>query len=74
MPIYSMGFVVAVAAVAFYYKAGEQEMDWGLPWAGMSAVISALVLFRWQGGMLAVLFAQLGLLAGITAYRLWRDR
>ena len=44
MPIYSMGFVVAIAAVAFYYQAGEKEMDWGLPWAGLSAVISAVVL------------------------------
>lgn len=73
MPIYSMGFVVAIAAVAFYYQAGEKEMDWGLPWAGLSAVISALVLFRLQGGMIAVLLAQLGLLVAITAYRLWRD-
>lgn len=74
MPIYSLGFVFALAAVAFYYQAGEQEMDSGVPWAGMSAVISALVLFRWQGGAFAVLLAQLGLLVGITAYRLWRDR
>ena len=25
MPIYSMGFVVAIAAVALYYQAGEKE-------------------------------------------------
>jgi hypothetical protein len=74
LPIYSMGFVVALAAVAFYYQAGAQEMDSGVPWAGMSAVISALVLFRWHGGMFAVLLAQLGLLGGIAVYRLWRDR
>ena len=73
MPIYSMGFVVAIAAVALYYQAGEKEMDWGLPWAALSVVISALVLFRLQRGMIAVLLAQLGLLAAITAYRLWRD-
>ncbi len=73
MPIYSMGFVAAIAAAVFYYQAGEKEMDWGLPWAGLSAVISALVLFRLQGGFIAVLLAQLGLLVAITAYRLWRD-
>lgn len=73
MPIYSMGFVAALAAAAFYYHAGEQEMDTGLPWAGLSAIVSALVLFRLQGGLIAVVLAQLGLLAAITAYRVWRD-
>lgn len=73
MPIYSMGFAVALAAVAFYYQAGEKEMDTGLPWAGLSAVISALVLFRLQGGWIAVALAQLWLLVAITLFRVWRD-
>ncbi len=73
MPFYSMGFVIALASIAFFYKAGEDEMGSGLPWAGLSAIVSTAILFWWSSGVLPVLFGQLGLLAGITAYRVWRD-
>lgn len=73
MPIYSFAFVLALAFAAFYYKAGEQELDSGVLWAGPSVVISAVIILIFHGGVLAVLLSQLGLLAGITLFRLWRD-
>lgn len=73
MPFYSMGFVFALACAAFFYVAGVKETGSGVPWAGLSVLISGLVLLLGQGGVLAVLSSQAGLLIGITLYRVWRD-
>lgn len=73
MPFYSMGFVFALACAAFFWHAGEKEIGSGVPWTGLSALISGLVLLWAQGGVLAILLSQAGLLLGITLYRVWRE-
>ena len=73
MPIYSFAFVLAVACAIGFFKAGEREMDSGVFWCGLSALVSGVILLRFNGGMFAILLGQVGLLAGITAFRMWRD-
>jgi hypothetical protein len=73
MPIYSFAFVLALACAALFYKAGEQETESGLAWAGVSIVVSALIILTFHGGVGAVLLGQLAVLAGITLWRTWRD-
>lgn len=73
MPIYSFAFVLALAFVGFYYHAGRSETGSGVLWAGLSLVISAAIILLANGGVLATLLGQLGLLAAITLYRVWRD-
>jgi len=73
MPFYSFGFVLALACVGLFYRAGQDEADAGLLWGGASLVVSMTILVRWNGGIVAVALGQLGVLAAITAYRLWRD-
>lgn len=70
---YNFGLVVAIAFAAFFFKAGKQEPSSGLWWGGLSVIVSAVVLMMFSGGMLAVFLAQLGLLAAITLFRVWRD-
>ncbi|MCK7592401.1 hypothetical protein [Pseudomarimonas salicorniae] len=73
MPFYSMGFVFALACAAFFWHAGEKEMGSGVPWTGLSVLVSGVILMAGGGGVLAVLLGQAGLLVGITLFRLWRD-
>jgi len=70
---YDISLVMALACAAFYYQAGAKETGSGVPWAGLSVMVSALVIMVFHGGFWAVLAAQLGLLLGITLYRVWRD-
>lgn len=73
MPIYSFAFVLALACAGFFYRAGDEEGSSGLVWGGASLVVSLFVMLRLDGGMLGVALAQLGVLASIVAFRLWRD-
>lgn len=70
---YTLGLVVAIAFAAFFFKAGEQETSSGYGWGGLSVIVSAVVMMLLNGGTLAVFLGQIGLLAGITLFRFWRD-
>jgi hypothetical protein len=75
LPIYSINFVLLLAAAGFFYRAGEFEGEggYGLRWAGLS-ILTSLVLWGWlHGGLMALLLGQVGLFAGITYYR-WRKK
>lgn len=74
MPIYSFATVLALVCAGFYYKAGQQEMNSGVLWAGMSIVISAATIVTFHGGVIAESVGQVALIAGITLFRVWRDR
>ncbi len=73
MPIYSFAFVMALACAAFFFKGGQEEGSSGLLWAGLSLIVSAVVMFWLHGGVAAVLFSQVGVLMVITLFRVWRD-
>jgi len=73
VPFYSYAFVLALASAAFFYKAGEQEMDSGILWGGLSVVVSALVIMVFHGGVLMELLAQVALFFGIALFRMWRE-
>lgn len=70
---YSFALVMALACAAFFHAAGEKEAGSGLWFSGPSVVVSALIMLVWHGGVLSVLLGQVGLLLGITLFRLWRD-
>jgi hypothetical protein len=74
MSLYSTNAVLMIAMAVFYYRAAEFEDGPGLLWAGLSVAISLftwqVLHFRWVG----MLLGQAALLAGITAYRVWRDK
>jgi len=73
MPYYSYAFVIAVLCATLYYRAGAQEIGSGLPWAGLSAAVSGVMIGVLQAGAVATLVAQGGLLLAIAAFRVWRD-
>lgn len=73
LPFYSFTFILLLASAVFFYRAGEFEGSSGVAWAGLSILIS-LAIWRWlHGGLIAVLLGQLGLFAGITLYRSWKQ-
>ena len=74
MPFYSYAFVLALASAALFWKAGEEEMDSGYLWGGLSVVVSALVIFVFGGGVILELFSQVALFFGIAIVRVWLDR
>ena len=74
MPFYSYAFVLALAFAGLFWKAGEQEMDSGFLWGGLSVVVSALVIFVFGGGVVAELVAQIGLFFGIALVRVLMER
>ncbi len=65
--------IIIVCAV-FYHRAAEFENESTLLWTGLSVMISVTTLFLFHCGIFWVLIGQMGLLAGITGFRLWRDR
>lgn len=73
MPLYSFAFVVALLCAGGFYRAGEREMDSGIPWCGLSVIVSAPILLVFNGGILAIMLGQVGLLMAITLFRMWRD-
>jgi hypothetical protein len=75
MPFYSLTFWFVLACAFFFYGAGEfgREKSYGLAWTALSVVISAGIWGWLNGGLLALALGQVGLFAGITLYRLWKD-
>lgn len=65
--------IIIVCAV-FYHRAAEFENESTLLWTGLSVMISVATLFLFHCGILGILIGQAGLLAGITGFRLWRNR
>ena len=69
LPFYSFTFVLLLACMLFFYRAGEFEGSSGLAWAAVSLLIS-VTIWRWlHGGFIAVLLGQVGLFVAITLYR-----
>lgn len=72
MPYQSIAIIIVCAV--FYHRAAEFENESTLLWTGLSVLISVATLFLFHCGILGVLLGQAGLLAGITGFRIWRDR
>ncbi len=72
MPYLSIAIIIVCAV--FYHRAAEFENESTLLWTGLSVLISAVTLFFFHWGILGTLLGQAGLLAGITGFRMWRDR
>ena len=66
--------VIMIACAVFYHRAAEYENESTLIWTGLSVLISATTFFYFRWGVLGILLGQVGLLAGITMFRLWRSR
>jgi hypothetical protein len=68
-----LGFVFAFALFSSGKLEAQDGMRKGLLWAGLSIVISVLVIQFCGGGWLSELLAQVGLFIGIGAARTIRD-
>jgi hypothetical protein len=66
--------IVAFFCAVFWYHAGRQEMDSGVLWFGISLIVSFAMIYLAGAGSIGVLLGQIGLLAGITLFRTWRDK
>ena len=71
-----LGLVLALAVAGVFWRAGQEEIGSGVPWGGLSLVVSAVVLLWFQAGLITLGLAQVGLLLGIGVVRalLERDR
>ncbi len=67
MPYFLIAVVVVCAV--FFHRAAEFENESGLLWSGLSALVSALVLFLFHAGWPGVLLGQAGLFIGIGVFR-----
>lgn len=70
--------VLALVCVITFYGAGQldargEARDYGVLWALLSALLSALVLMALKGSWAALLLSQVGLFVGIGVYRFLRD-
>jgi hypothetical protein len=73
--LYSLGTVMALVFAPLFYKFGQEEAGGlGVLWAALSLFVSGLVILVLQGGLFAVLFAQLGLMLAIAAVRVLLER
>ncbi len=64
---------IAIAAAVFFYKAAEHENRSPIPWVGLSAVISAALIFHFHAGAMWVALAQVALLPVIALWRMLRE-
>jgi hypothetical protein len=65
--------ILLIAAFgAFYYRAAEFENESTFIWCGLSVLISVLTIFWLHWGLLAMIFCQILLFAGITIFRVLR--
>jgi hypothetical protein len=75
LPIYSLTFWFFLACAFFFYRAGEfgRGRNPGLLLAALSLLISAAISGWLHGGIIALTIGQVGLFAGITQYRIWKE-
>ncbi len=66
--------VIMLGFAIFYYRAAEFENEPELVWSGLSVLISATTIFYFHWGFFGALLGQIGLLAGIVFFRMWRER
>lgn len=72
--MYSFRYVLALACIVFFYKAGEQDDgDSGGLWALLSFMISLVILIIGFEGWLPLIGSQLGLLVVIALIRVFRE-
>lgn len=69
----ALALVAALSFCAVFYRVGEEEEGAGVLWGGLSLVLSLVATITLGGGFGMMLVAQLALMLGIAAYRLWRD-
>ena len=70
--------VLALVSALTFFGAGQLDSrgeahDYSLPWALMSALLSALVLVGFKGSWAVLLLSQFGLFIGIGVFRFIRD-
>jgi hypothetical protein len=71
--VYSLDFFLMLAFAAAWYKAADVEKAPPLLWSGLSVAISLLAwrVFGW--GWIGCIMSQIGLLAGITLFKVLKD-
>lgn len=72
--MYSLNLVFALAFAVFFYRGVEQEGGCGLLWAGLSILVSILVLYKLGWGFFGLLLGQIVLFLVGTIFRVIRDR
>ncbi|MDX2218542.1 MAG: hypothetical protein SF172_05910 [Burkholderiales bacterium] len=64
--------VLTVVAAVFFWNAAMREKESGIIWAGVSLVVSALIMAL-GGGFLVLVLGQVAVFAGITVFRTIKD-
>ena len=67
------GIAVAILGLVFFYKGAEMENRPPLVWAGLSIIVSIIVMFGLKLGFWWLLLAQALLAIGIALWRMWRE-
>lgn len=70
----SLGVILALMVAGVFWRAGRDEIGSGVPWGGLSLLVSAVVLLWWQAGLIALGLAQVGLGLGIGVVRALLER
>lgn len=68
----SYSVVLIVVAAAFFWKAAAREEESGIIWAGVSLVVSVLIMAL-GGGFVVLVLGQVAVFAGITVFRTIKD-
>ena len=79
MIFYQPAFIIACVIAVAFYKAGQEEAkssgrNHAWLWTGLSVAVSGLVLGIFNGGVAAVLIANVLLFLAIGVIRAMRDR
>jgi predicted cobalt transporter CbtA len=69
----SIGFVIMLACVVFFYRAGQMEGKSGILWALMSVVVWRVTPHVLGDGLLSQIAGQVGLFIGIAVFRVLLD-
>ena len=59
--------------MVFFHKAAQHENRSWIPWVGLSLVVSAVIMFVFEGGLAMMVVGQVALLPAIAAWRVWRE-
>jgi hypothetical protein len=73
-----IAIILTIAGISCFYGAAEYEArdggrHHGILWAGLSSLISVVLLFELGSGLLPWLLAQAGLFVGIGLMRVWLE-